>query len=253
MHMNIAVKSFVRDLAQEMRRGAVVEGQATGIHKFDWLRNGLGRESLTLVTGIPKSAKTALLTRIAISALAVNRPTAIFLGRDSPNSFTARVLAALASVDLAHIQYGHVDEDEWSRMVQAAMTLAAAPFSLSPAPRLGKRASIEIERAAYDLALWGGGRLGLVLVDDLDFASIKQRTRPMEGLRELQTVARAMSLTIVATVSEDDFGASAQAGSHYRVHRVDRDVCISSEWPRDARSSPARINPQTGVLDEVAE
>ncbi len=130
----IGVKELVRDNFERLEKifseGRRITGLATGYANLDNETAGLQPSELIILAARPSMGKTALALNIAGNVAVRNRePVAIFSLEMSKESLLLRLLASEARVDAHKFRTGHMDRDDWGKIV----TTLAGQFGRSAA------------------------------------------------------------------------------------------------------------------------
>ena len=193
------VHTVFEHLEKRVERKELVTGVPTSYHKFDELTAGLQPSDLVIVAGRPSMGKTAFALNVAMRAAVQHEvPTAIFSLEMSMEQLMMRMLCSWGKVDLVHLRSGFLNDEDWSRLYQAADALSQAPIFIDDSPALGTmemRARCRRLKAEHDL--------GLVVVDYLQLMRSSRRIDSREQeisdiSRNLKVLAKEMHVPVMA-------------------------------------------------------
>jgi replicative DNA helicase len=193
------VKEVFDELTIRFTNKSAVTGIRTGYSKFDEMTAGLQNSDLVIVAGRPSMGKTAFALNLAIrAAVRENVPTAIFSLEMSKEQLMTRLLAVQGHVDLGHLRTGFIDDDEWSKLRDAAHDLSEAQIFIDDTPAL-----TPLEMRARCRRLKSQFNLGLVMVDYLQLMRVKGRTDSREQeiseiSRSLKALAKELHIPVIA-------------------------------------------------------
>jgi replicative DNA helicase len=174
-------------------------GLATGFSDFDKKTTGLHPGDLVIVAGRPSMGKTSFAMNIAEHAAIVDKkPTAVFSMEMSADQLATRVLSSFGRISQERLRSGHLDDNDWSRLVSASALIREAPLyidqtgALSP---LDLRARARRMAARHDLKL--------IVVDYLQLMQVpgnkENRTNEISEIsRNLKSLAKELNLPIIA-------------------------------------------------------
>lgn len=107
--------------------GKTISGMPTGLHKVDWIMDGMQKTDLILIGARPSMGKSSLVAGMALGAalneLNDNPVIAYFTLEMSEQQLTNRMLAMLSGVHASHIRRGLMKKDGWRAVTEAANTL----------------------------------------------------------------------------------------------------------------------------------
>lgn len=127
------IKSIVLDAFGKIEqlyesRGGIT-GLATGFKDLDRLTSGLQKSDLILVAARPSMGKTAFTLNIASNvAIREKKAVAFFSLEMSKEQLVQRMLCAEASIDSQKLRIGELEDDDWTKLINAADRLSGAPI-----------------------------------------------------------------------------------------------------------------------------
>ncbi|MEA4815548.1 MAG: replicative DNA helicase [Lachnospiraceae bacterium] len=176
-----------------------ITGIETGFPDFDNMTAGLQKSDLVLVAARPSMGKTAFTLNIAQNAAVKGKiPTAIFSLEMSKEQLATRLLSSEAMVDSQRIRTGDLNDEDWSKLIEAMGILAEAPLYIDDTPGI---TPMEIRSKCRKLKMEKG--LGLIVVDYIQLMSSngKNDSRQQEISeisRSLKAIAREMDAPVIA-------------------------------------------------------
>jgi replicative DNA helicase len=178
-----------------------VTGVPTGFLDLDRLTAGLQPSDLIIVAGRPSMGKTALCMNIAENAaLKADVGVAIFSLEMSKEQLAMRMLCSQAHVDLKRVRTGHLNDDEFRRLAEAASSLSEAKIYIDDTPAL---TVLELRAKARRLSRDASANLKLVIVDYLQLMRSSEgkdsREQEISEIsRSLKALAKELSLPVIA-------------------------------------------------------
>ncbi|MFU2210184.1 replicative DNA helicase [Solidesulfovibrio sp. C21] len=186
-------------IEKRMENKELVTGVPTGYYQFDEYTAGLQPSDLIIVAGRPSMGKTAFAMNMAMRAAAMhNVPTAIFSLEMSMEQIMQRMLCCWGKVDLAKLRRGRLDDEDWSRLYDAANNLSPAPIFVDDTAAI---TTMDLRARCRRLKAEHG--LGLVVVDYLQLMRasrhIDSREQEISDIsRNLKALAKELHLPVVA-------------------------------------------------------
>lgn len=189
-----------------------LSGIKTDFSDLDKLLGGLQRSDLLILAGRPSMGKTALAINLAVNACqnlvkkseadGLDTPLSVgfFSLEMSSEQLAARMIAMEAGVDSSRMRAGMLNDDEFSKIVQANVVLHGLPFFLDDTPALSISA---IRTRARRLKR--RNNLGLLIIDYLQL--LKGSTKSSEGSRVqevseitqgLKAIAKELDIPVIA-------------------------------------------------------
>lgn len=183
------------------RSAGAITGVATGFSDFDEITSGLQKSDLIIVAGRPSMGKTTFVMNLAeYSALQNKKPVLVFSMEMPADALVMRMIASLGRVDLAKIRSGHLNDDDFSRIMSVVNMLSEAPLFIDDTPGLSP---LEVRSRARRLAKEQGG-VGLIVIDYLQLMRVpgfrvENRTAEISEIsRSLKELARELNAPVVA-------------------------------------------------------
>jgi len=177
---------------------ARVHGTGTGFYRYDDMTGGLHGGELIILAARPAMGKTALALNIALYISTRQRDrkaVAIFSLEMSSDSLMTRLICSQANVDQQRFRVGHLNEDELSRLRQAAADIYDAPLYVDDSSNtslLDIRA--KVKKLAQQVKREHGVPLGLVIVDYLQLMESPNLGRNSNRVQEVSALSRGLKL-----------------------------------------------------------
>ncbi len=205
--------SFLERLDYVHENRDAVAGVPTGFVQLDKLTGGFQRSDLIILAARPAVGKTGLaLSLCHNTAVRYKSRVAIFSLEMSAEQLVQRLLCMEGGLDSARLRTGHITEDEWGRLMQAAAALAETDIYIddtasistlemrSKARRLHSERPLDLVIVDY-LQLMQGG----VTANENRVQEISKISRDLKGLaRELQVPVLSLSQVSRAVDSRAD-------------------------------------------------
>lgn len=186
-------------IEKRMETKELVTGVPSGYYQFDEFTAGLQPSDLIIVAGRPSMGKTAFAMNVAMRAAAMHDvPTAIFSLEMSMEQIMQRMLCCWGKVDLAKLRRGRLDDEDWSRLYDAANHLSASPIYVDDTPAI---TTMDLRARCRRLKAEHG--LGLIMVDYLQLMRasrhIDSREQEISDIsRSLKALAKELNVPVVA-------------------------------------------------------
>ena len=186
-------------IEKRMETKELVTGVPSGYYQFDEYTAGLQPSDLIIVAGRPSMGKTAFAMNVAMRAAAMHAvPTAVFSLEMSMEQIMQRMLCCWGKVDLAKLRRGRLDDEDWSRLYDAANHLSAAPIFVDDTPAI---TTMDLRARCRRLKAERG--LGLIMVDYLQLMRasrhIDSREQEISEIsRSLKSLAKELHVPVVA-------------------------------------------------------
>ncbi len=179
-----------------------VSGVATGFVDLDHLTTGFQPGDLVVLAARPSMGKTAAALNMAEHASVVGGlPVMIFSMEMSADQIALRMFGATGRIDQTKMRTGALDDDDWSRVSEAAERLSRVKCYVDDTPALNP---VELRARARRTARRAGGKLGLVIVDYLQLMTSagkpgeNRATELSEITRSLKALAKELHCPVVA-------------------------------------------------------
>lgn len=178
-------------------------GVPTGFALLDRMLGGLQKSDLIIVAGRPGMGKSSLGLSIAQNAARRHGArVAVFSLEMSGEQVVQRMLAIETAIDSHRLRMGHVNEDEWPILVEAANTLSATDIFIDDTPGA---TAMEIRTKARRLYAERG--VDLIVVDYMQLMSGgggggprgENRQQEISFIsRSLKGLARELNVPVIA-------------------------------------------------------
>lgn len=137
----ISSKDLVNRVFEQLElragQGELITGVPTGYTDFDHMTAGLQKSDLIILAARPSMGKTALALNMGMrAAIHSDVPVAVFSLEMSMDQLMMRMLGCHGRVDLSRLRSGYLNDEDWSRLYQAAEDLSKAPIYIDDTPAL---------------------------------------------------------------------------------------------------------------------
>jgi len=176
-----------------------ITGIPTGFAQLDRLTSGFQPSDLVVIAGRPSIGKTSFALNIAeYAGIEANIPLVIFSLESAKEQLVERLLCSEARVDSHKLRTGFLSEDDWSRLTDAAGTLAEAPIYIDDSANIGV---LEIRAKARQLKAEHDIKMAII-----DYLQLMEGNRRAENRqqqiseisRSLKALAKELNITVVA-------------------------------------------------------
>ncbi len=194
------VTSVFEDLTARSERTELITGVDTGYTKLNEYTAGFQKSDLVIIAARPSMGKTAFALNLALNAArSVDEvPTLLFSLEMSKEQLVSRLLCIQGRVDLSHMRRGHLGDDDWSRLYDAAEIVSPAPIYIDDTPALSV---LELRARCRRMKKEKG--LGMVIVDYLQLMRASRRIDSREQeisdiSRNLKALAKELDIPVIA-------------------------------------------------------
>jgi replicative DNA helicase len=168
-----------------------ITGVPTGFFDLDRMTSGMQAGDLIVLAARPSMGKTALAINIAEHvALNEDLPVAVFSMEMGASQLAIRIVGSIGRIDQGRLRTGKLIDDEWPRLNDAIEKLKAVSLSIDETPGL---TTSELRASARRLARCCG-KLGLVVVDDLQLMSGSSGGDGENRATELGEISRGLKM-----------------------------------------------------------
>lgn len=194
----IALDSFT-DLEKKAQNPNALTGLTTGFTDIDRKISGLQKSDLILLAARPSMGKTALMVNIATNAaLRGDASVAIFSLEMSRNQLFQRIIASTAHVDLQKVISGDLNEDEWTKIINAMPTISNLKIQIDDTAGISP---LELKAKCRRMKVEKG--LDLIVIDYLQLMqmSLRSESRQQEISaisRNLKGIAKELDVPVIA-------------------------------------------------------
>ena len=109
----------------------------TGFRGLDKVISGFNHSDLIILGARPGMGKTSFALSIAGNAAMVSKKAVAFFSLEmSENQLASRILSIEAPIGISKLKSGHVNDDEWERIIKVADILSETNFYFDTTPNL---------------------------------------------------------------------------------------------------------------------
>lgn len=244
-----------------------ITGIPTGFVQLDRLTSGFQPSDLVVIAGRPSIGKTSFALNIAeYAGIEAKIPLVIFSLESAKEQLVERLLCSEARVDSHKLRTGFLSEDDWSRLTDAAGTLAEAPIYIDDSANISVlevRAKARQLKAEYDIRM---AIIDYLQLMEGDRRAENRQQQISEISRSLKALAKELNITVVA-ISQLSRAVEQREDKHPRLSDLresgaieqDADLVLSlyreyyySGKPEDRGKAEVIINKQRrGPTDKV--
>lgn len=197
--MPTAVSEYMQELEFLQEHPGAITGVPTGYSDLDDATAGLQDADLILCGGRPGSGKTSFALSLAYNASVRGKRVAIFSLEMPRKQLLRRFMSMAARMDMHRLRTGWIEDDEWSKVIDAASRLSSLPIHINDAPsnplsamkrRLRK---LKAEHGTPDLVIVD--YIGLIEPEEATENRVQEMTRISRGLKQL---AREFAVPVLA-------------------------------------------------------
>ena len=180
-------------------RKQLVTGVASGFKKLDQITAGFQPSDLIIIAARPSMGKTSFALNIGQHVgIVENGAVAVFSLEMSKEQLVLRMLCSESKVENSKVRTGHLAENDFPKLVDAASRLAETPIYIDDTPAI-----TVTELRAKCRRLHRDANLKLIIVDYLQLmrspAYIKSREQEISDIsRSLKALAKELSVPVIA-------------------------------------------------------
>ena len=176
-----------------------ITGIPTGFVQLDRLTSGFQPSDLVVIAGRPSIGKTSFALNIAeYAGIEAKIPLVIFSLESAKEQLVERLLCSEARVDSHKLRTGFLSEDDWSRLTDAAGTLAEAPIYIDDSANISVleiRAKARQLKAEHDIQM---AIIDYLQLMEGDRRAESRQQQISEISRSLKALAKELNITVVA-------------------------------------------------------
>lgn len=201
------IRAIISDVVERIdfltRNRDMLMGVPTGFTDLDRILGGVQKSDLVILAGRPGMGKTSFALSIALNAARhSNARVAVFSLEMSNEQLVQRLLSMESGVDSHRLRMGHIHEEEWPILMEAANALAATPVYIDDTPAVSVN---DLRTKARRLYAENG--LDLILIDYMQLMSgsgggsgrNENRQQEISYIsRSLKSLARELNVPVVA-------------------------------------------------------
>jgi len=178
-------------------------GVPTGFTDLDRILGGMQKSDLVILAGRPGMGKTSFALSIALNAARRNQArVAVFSLEMSNEQLVQRLLSMETAIDSHRLRLGHLQEEEWPILMEAANQLGATPIFIDDTPA----ASVNDLRTKAR-RLYAEHGLDMILIDYMQLMTgsgggngrNENRQQEISYIsRSLKSLARELNVPVIA-------------------------------------------------------
>ncbi len=198
-HIKDVTNQVLEIIERRSKEERLVTGIPSGFIDLDMLTTGFHPSDLVIVAARPGMGKTSFMLSMAMNlALEEKIPLALFSLEMSKEQLVMRMLSMLSKVPLQNIRKGFISENDWERIVNAALELSSCNIYIDDTPTLS---TTELRIKSRKLKKDKG--VQIIFVDYLQLLRPPHRRSSRqeevaEISRNLKALAKEISVPVVA-------------------------------------------------------
>jgi len=198
-HVKDAIAEALAFIDSARNSEGVASGLPSGFIDLDRLTAGFQPSDLVVIAARPGMGKSSFMLSIVLH-LALNEkvPLAIFSLETSKKQLALRMLSMFSGVPLQNIRQGFVRDEDWEKIVNAALELSSKDIYIDDSPSLS---TTELRIKSRKLKQEKG--VGIIFVDYLQLLGVPYRRSSRqeevaEISRNLKALAKELEVPVVA-------------------------------------------------------
>ncbi|MBJ6802510.1 replicative DNA helicase [Geomonas propionica] len=195
------LKDTIKNIELLYEKKELVTGVPTGYTDLDKLTAGFHAGDLVIIAGRPAMGKTTFALNVAQYAAVDSDkkfPAAIFSLEMPKEQLVERLLCSASRVDLTRLRSGHLQENDWPKLIKGAGLLHNSKIFIDDTPSITVmelRSKARRLKAEHDI--------GIIVIDYLQLmrggANSESRQQEISEIsRSLKALAKELSIPVVA-------------------------------------------------------
>ena len=176
------------DYSTNYAPGDDVTGVPTGFKDLDTYLSGLQPSDFILVAARPSMGKTAFVLNVAENVAIKQQITTVVFSLEMSNvQLVNRMLSLESTVDADKIRKGHLDSNDWGKLIEGADSIAKSKLIIDDTPGISI-AELRSKCRKYKME----NNLGLIIIDYLQLMSGSGSGRSEGRQQEVSDISRAL-------------------------------------------------------------
>ncbi|MBU5636934.1 replicative DNA helicase [Geomonas sp. Red69] len=195
------LKDTIKNIELLYEKKELVTGVPTGYTDLDKLTAGFHAGDLVIIAGRPAMGKTTFALNVAQYASVDSEkkfPAAIFSLEMPKEQLVERLLCSASRVDLTRLRSGHLQENDWPKLIKGAGLLHNSKIFIDDTPSITVmelRSKARRLKAEHDI--------GIIVIDYLQLmrggANSESRQQEISEIsRSLKALAKELSIPVIA-------------------------------------------------------
>ena len=165
-----------------------ITGLQTGFRDLDYKTAGLQPSDLILIAARPAMGKTAFVLNVAENVAIRQQITTVVFSLEMSNvQLVNRMLSLESTVDADKIRKGHLDSNDWGKLIEGADSIAKSKLIIDDTPGISI-AELRSKCRKYKME----NNLGLIIIDYLQLMSGSGSGRSEGRQQEVSDISRAL-------------------------------------------------------------
>ena len=195
------LKDTIKNIELLYEKKELVTGVPTGYTDLDKLTAGFHAGDLVIIAGRPAMGKTTFALNVAQYASVdadKKYPAAIFSLEMPKEQLVERLLCSAARVDLTRLRSGHLQENDWPKLIKGAGLLHNSKIFIDDTPSISV-----MELRSKSRRLKAEHDIGIIVIDYLQLmrggANSESRQQEISEIsRSLKALAKELSIPVIA-------------------------------------------------------
>ena len=194
----VLLKTF-SEIEKRAQNPSALTGLTTGFIDLDNKISGFQKSDLILLAARPSMGKTALMVNFATNAaMKKDARVAMFSLEMSKYQLTQRIIASIAHIDLQKVISGNLNEEEWTKLVNALPIISNYKIEIDDTPAISP---LEVKAKCRRMKSEKG--LDLVIIDYLQLMQmngrVESRQQEISAIsRNLKAIAKELEVPVIA-------------------------------------------------------
>ena len=188
----VPIRQVVMNALEKIENAAKTSGTVTGIPTgfidLDYRTAGLQPSDLILIAARPSMGKTAFVLNVAENVAIKQQITTVVFSLEMSNvQLVNRMLSLESTVDADKIRKGHLDSNDWGKLIEGADSIAKSKLIIDDTPGISI-AELRSKCRKYKME----NNLGLIIIDYLQLMSGSGSGRSEGRQQEVSDISRAL-------------------------------------------------------------
>ncbi len=198
-HAKEVANSVLEFIDQKRKAERLITGLPSGFLDLDKLTAGFQPSDLVVIAARPGMGKSSFMLSVALNiAFEEKVPLAIFSLEMSKEQLMLRMFSMLSGVPLQNLRQGYVNDEDWEKIVRAALEISSSEIYIDDTPTLS---TTELRIRSRKLKQEKG--VGIIFVDNLQllkapYEGLSRQEEVAEISRNLKALAKELEVPVVA-------------------------------------------------------
>ena len=250
-----SLEEAIDEIEERTHNKNLISGLATGLTNLDLLTSGFQNSDLIIIAGRPSMGKTSLAVNM-MQYFSASKICGVYYSLEmSKKQNTIRMLSSESNTNSMRIRSGHLSQDEWNKLTDAAADMASWPLIIDDSSSLHYRTIINRShklKKKYGIKYIVIDYLQLVRADD---KAGKNRDRELGDITGgLKALAKDLDLPVIV-LCQLNRKVEERSVRHPRLSdlrdsgNIEQDADVVMGLYRDEYYNPDENNPNRGKAD----